>query len=853
MQNWAAFIFLKRLMLIWYTCIKVSYYNSQVEAVIRDLQSTAEGISPTEAKKRLQQYGHNRIKLKRKRSILYDIIEPFKSAFVLILIIAAAISIFLDKRLDAAVIAAIVVINSIIYYVQRITASRALKSLRQKDSHIVEVVRGNKNYRVQADTLVPGDIVILSEGSKVPADGRIVETTDLTVNESVLTGESLPVSKTAEAIEGGHPIYEQSNMVFQGTFVVSGISKFVVSGTGNSTEMAKIAKLSSDTQSLSPMQKKIDSMTSKIVIASISGAVLAFGLGIYRGFDPSEMLRFALSLTVAAVPEGLPIALTIILIFGVRRMAKKNALVRNLHAVETLGQTTLVATDKTGTITKNQLTIAHRWHPGNKTGELDEAAWLSLAIHGHHGVDPIEQVINSQLEQDKPNGWKRVKIIPFNQKLRVSGAVWKDGSKFLTYLKGAPEVVVDHSSLSTDQKKAVKQEIAQLSRDGHRLIGFASNVSQSPSMDELPKDLKFEGLIAFSDQMRPGIPESIKATHEAGIKVIMLTGDHIETARNFGQQAGIIDSNSSSAEGKLIEKLSLTQIRHLLGNVKVFGRVLPEHKYKILQAVERSEITAMTGDGVNDVPALVKADVGLAMGNGTDAAKEASDVVLLDNNYATIVEAIREGRTILANVRKMIFFLFSSTVGEIMIMVGALIAGLPLPLTAIQILWINLVTDGITVIPLGLEPPEEAHMKRAPEKIKGGLIKRKMAYRIGLTSAVMLFLTLGVFWVYLPLGLAAAQTMAFATLAAVQWANVLNARSDHASFLEGIKRPNFWLWGTILFSMTLQAFVYWGPLGQILGTVQLGLREVWVLVGVALIMLTFGDVFKRILNHKHLS
>ena len=830
----------------------MSYYNSQVEAVIRDLQSSASGIDPIEAKKRLAEYGHNRIKLKRQRSIIAEIVEPFKSAFVLILIIASGISILLGKTLDAAVIAAILLINSVIYYVQRFTTSKALKSLRQKDTHQVEVVRGKKNFRILADSLVPGDVVVLSEGAKVPADGRVIQATDLMTDESILTGEALPVSKFSEPLDGGHPIYEQFNMVFQGTFVVAGIGKFIITSTGNSTEMAKIARLSRKTQSLSPMQKKIDKMTSRIVFVSIFGAIIAFSLGIYRGFDPSEMLRFALSLTVAAVPEGLPVALTIILVFGVRRMAKKNALVRNLHAVETLGQTTLIATDKTGTITKNQLTIAHRWHPGNKTGELDEAAWLSLAIHGHHGVDPLEEIIQSQLEQSKPVGWRRLKIIPFNQKLRVSGAVWKVGDGYTTYLKGAPEVIVGNTTLKQENKIAVKREIARLSSEGHRLIGFASFTSKhDPSLQSLPENLKFEGIIAFSDQLRPEITEAIAATHAAGVKVIMVTGDHIETARNFGRQSGIIDHESKSAEGKLIEKMSLTQIRHLLRNVRVFGRVLPEHKYKILQAVDRSEITAMTGDGVNDVPALVKADVGLAMGNGTDAAKEASDVVLLDNNYATIVEAIKEGRTILANVKKMIFFLFSTTVGEILIMVGALIAGMPLPLTAIQILWINLVTDGITVIPLGLEPPEEAHMKRAPEKLKGSLINRKMAYRICLTAAVMLILTLGVFWLYLPLGLAVAQTMAFATLAAVQWANVLNARSDHASFIEGIRRPNFWLWATIIFSMTLQALVYWGPLGGLLGAVPLGTREVLVLAGVMVIMLAFGDIFKRILRLKN--
>ncbi len=836
-------------MVIWYTGTKVSHYNSQIDAVIRDLGSSPEGISSINAKKRLKKFGHNRIKLRRQRSLFVDIVEPFKSVFVLILLTAAGISILLDKKIDAVVILALVLINAVIYYFQRITASRALNSLKKKDSHLVEVIRDGKHYKVTADLIVPGDIVLISEGSKVPADGRIIMATELTINESVLTGESIPVEKRTEAIDGGHPIYEQLNMAFQGSFVASGVGKVLITSTGNSTEMAKIASLSRDGQTLSPMQKKIDRMTSRIVIVSVVGSLIAFALGLYRGFEPAEMLRFALSLTVAAVPEGLPVALTIILIFGVRRMAKKNALVRNLHAVETLGQTTLIATDKTGTLTKNELTIAHRWHPGNRPGDLDEAAWLSLAKHGNHGIDPLELVIQSLLEQEKPIGWDRVDIIPFNQTLRVSGAVWKYKNKYLTYLKGAPEVIVDHSSLSLDQTKQVKSEISRLSRDGHRLIAFASHSSNAAGLKTLPKNLKFEGIIAFSDQLRPEIPEAIKATHEAGIKVIMVTGDHIETARNFGRQAGIIDHESKSAKGKVIEKLSLTQIRHLLRGVKVFGRVLPEHKYKILQAVEHTEITAMTGDGVNDVPALAKADVGLAMGNGTDAAKEVSDVVLLDSNYATIIEAVREGRTIIANVKKMIFFLFSTTVGEILIMVGALIAGLPLPLTAIQILWINLVTDGITVIPLGLEPPEDSHMKSSPERIKAGLIKKKMAYRIGLSALIIVVLTLGVFWVYMPLGTQVAQTMAFATLAAAQWANVLNARSENASFIEGIRRPNFWLWGVIAISMAVQALVYWGPLGNVLGTVPIGVREVMVLGMVMAVMLLFGDMFKRILNH----
>lgn len=825
----------------------MSFYNCEAGEVITELASSKSGLTHAEASTRLKKNGPNSIKLKRQRSLVVELIEPFKSAFVLILIIAATISLILDKRLDATVIIAIILINAVIYYAQSFSANRALDALKKKDLRQAVVIRGGRAHRINVDRIVPGDLALLSEGVKIPADGRLIEESELSINESILTGESLPVSKSLEVMTGNHPIYEQTNMVFQGTFVNSGIGRIVVTATGNDTEMAKIAKLSQDQQSLSPMQRKIDNMTSKIVIGAITISTTAFILGVAKGVDLTEMLRFTMSLTVAAVPEGLPIALTVILIFGVRRMAAKNALVRNLHAVETLGQTTLIATDKTGTITKNQLTIAHRWHPGDRVGELDEAAWLSLADGHHHGGDPIDKLIASQLDQNAPAGWHRERVIPFNQTLRASGAIWKTPSGYVAFYKGAPEVLLTAAKINANQKKQVENMIHRLSGEGHRLIGFASAKAKNQlSTSILPKDLKFEGIIAFSDQLRPEIPAAIQATHDAGIKVIMLTGDHLETARSFGKLSGIIQHDMRSAEGSAVERMTLSQIKQLLKSVRVFGRVLPEHKYKILQAVDRSEVTAMTGDGVNDVPAIVKADVGLAMGNGTDVAKEASDVVLLDNNYATIVEAIKEGRTILANVRKMIFFLFSTTVGEFMIMIGALVTGLPLPLSATQILWVNLVTDGIAVVPLGLEPPEGHQMKRAPERVSDGLIKKPLLIRVILTSVAMAALVIGTFWLYLPVDLIAAQTMAFAVLVAVQWANALNARSDHATFLEGLRRPNFPLWGVLVLSMLIQALVFWGSLQNLLGTVSIGSREISVIITSFVLMLLAGDLIKRI-------
>ncbi len=818
-------------------------------AVLQAIKSTANGLSTGEAAARLQQYGRNELALKRQGPWWHSVIEPFRSVFVLILVFAAAISVVLGKKVDALVIVAIVMVNAGIFYVQHISAQRALKSLSQKDTRRVKAMRGGRVVVVEVGQLVPGDVILLYEGLKVPADGRVLDAENLNLNESMLTGESLPVRKSADAVPGEPLMYDQTDMVFQGTFVTSGSGRFVVTATGNSTEMARIAELSREEERSSPLQRKIDGLTTRIIVLSGAASAIVFVLGLMRGEHLFEMMRFALTVLVSAVPEGLPVALTIVLVFGVRRMAAKNALVRNLTAVETLGQATMVATDKTGTITKNELAIAQLWHPeASSDADLEQVAWYSLAGEKHHTDDPLEQLLAAKLDRTPGRGYKRERSMPFDQALRMSGAVWKSQDGYAYFLKGAPEAIIDACQLDAAGRKAASRAINHLSAQGYRLIAFAQGVSDQKPPAKLvpPSGLQLAGLVAFADQLRPEIPAAIQATHEAGIRVIMVTGDHLETARTFGRQAGIISGQAEAAEGRYLEKLTLTQIRRLLKTVHVFARVLPEHKYKILDAVEGRQITAMTGDGVNDVPALVKADVGLAMGNGTDAAKEASDVILLDSNYATIVEAIREGRTILANVRKMVFYLFATNLGEVLTMIGALLVGLPLPLTALHVLWINLVTDGFTVVPLGLEPAEERHMKQPPEKLHAALLRRAMLYRVLATAALMASLTLVVFWYFLPHGLAVAQTMAFATLVVSQWANALNARSEHASYLEGFKRPNPSLWAAIGLCVFLQALVFWGPLQSVLNVTSIGANQVLLLAAVAAIVLGAGDIMKRV-------
>ena len=828
----------------------MKHHSITSHASLKALGSTAKGLTATEVEQRLKEHGRNEIKLKRQRSILADIIEPFKSAFVLILILASGISLLLGKKLDAIVIIFIVVVNAIIYYVQRLSADRAMKALSKHDERKVKVLRDGKLSSVEVAHIVPGDIILLAEGMKVPADGRLIGEDELLVDESALTGESLPVEKHCEPVGEESAIYDQQNMVFQGTFVSSGLGRYVVTATGNNTEMAKIAELSREEVHESPLQRKIDQLTGRIIILAVGAATLTFGLGLYRGIEIGEMLRFALSLTVSAVPESLPIALTVVLVFGIKRMAKKNALVRNLTAVETLGQTTLIATDKTGTLTKNELAIAQRWHPTEDIQALERIAWLSLTVEHGHADDPLEQVLFDTLQLKPERGWKRTKVVPFDQRSRMSGAIWKSAEGITFAVKGAPEAILNRLDLPPEELAAAEKTIRRLMLEGYRLIAFGSYTGKGAPHSKFPEKLELAGILAFADQLRPEIPKAIQDTHDAGIQVVMVTGDHIETARTFGKQAGIIHHSSESAEGRNVESVTLTQLRLLMRKVRVFARVLPEHKHKILDSLHKNEITAMTGDGVNDVPAIVKADVGLAMGNGTDAAKEAADVILLDSNYATIVEAIREGRTILANVRKMAFYLFSTNLGEVLTMIGALVIGLPLPLTALHVLWINLVTDGFTVIPLGLEPHEDKQMQQPPEKKRSGLLSRPMLLRVLGTASFMAAITLTIFWLYLPQGLPIAQTMAFATLVVVQWANALNARSDYASFLEGFRRPNYKLWGAIAASAAVQATVFWGPLQGVLGVTSISSTGLVTLSAAVIAVLIWGDLLKKVFPQK---
>lgn len=821
------------------------YYLESASETIQSLETNQQnGLGAEQVTARLSKYGKNIIKVKERWRLVKLAIEPFASWFVLILIISAGLSLYLGKVIESVVILIILIINAVIFYIQSITASRITKSLLKQNEETCLLKRSGRVVKVPVVEVVPGDIILLKEGSKVPADARIIEQNFLFTDESALTGESEKQEKTSGALKSKAEIYEQNNMLFKGTLISSGDAEAVAVLTGMNTEFGKIASLAKNKSPKSELQKKIDSLTKKLILIVLFIAILTLMLKLVRGDNLVDSIRFVLSLTVSAIPEGLPIAVVIVMVFGVKAMAKQNALVRNLSALETLGQVTLIATDKTGTITKNEFEVSGFWSPSERTN-LGAVAYKSTIVQEGKG-DELDKILQKEFSGDISKASRFVRHLPFNQNLRMSGAVWDNNKLTNTYIKGSVESILSTSNLSEQKKQIVLKKANDFSAKGMRVIAFAA---KNISLDKLDatklNGFSFAGIIALGDQIRPAVVDSVRVAHEAGIDVILLTGDHHEAAGFFGKLSGI-STISKAFAGEVLEKLSLEQIRELLKNHKAFGRVLPEHKYKILESVENYEITAMTGDGINDVPALRKANVGMAVGSGTDAAKEIADIIIMDNDFSTIVKAIRQGRAALVNIKKMITYVLATNLGEIFTIVGALIIGLPLPITALQILWINVVTDSFAMIPLGLEKPEKDLLNTKPQKPNAPLIQKKRLLRMLLMALSMSVLTLAVYSIALPYGEGAAKAVAFASLVVVQWANALNARSDNRTVFRMLLSPNWALYFGILAGVVLQITIMATPLAAVLNTQSIGFEQLLMVLGVFVAMLIIGDLTKRL-------
>lgn len=828
-------------------------YNAEIVEALQAFESSADGLTAEEAAKRLQEYGRNSITPK-KDSWLKRLVEPFTSAFVLVLLFALVLSYIEGKHVDATIIAVIVGVNALIYYFQQMSVGRVLKTLRQQDVALVHVVREGETTKLNSEELAYGDIVHIEEGMKIPADGRLIESSQLHADEAMLTGESLPVHKHAGALPGEKQLYDQKNMLFKGTYIKSGSGLMLVTGIGSETELGSITNLASSADfGRSPIERKIDDLTRKLLIGISIAALIALALAIYRGIGIEEALRFSLVIVVSAVPEGLPVALTIVLLLSARRMAKVKALVKKISSIETMGALTLIATDKTGTITQNNLSVAEKHTTHGTPHTFDEVIRASLNGSEDHAGDALDTILLDSVQNvDIPDNWLRVKEFAFNQQLRLSGIVWQHGQGYSLFIKGAPEQVLSHCGVHHRQDLKVQKALESFTSRGYRTIAFGhKDFMELPAkLDaQVLADMDFDGFVGMADQLRPNIDEAVRQAQQAGVKVVMLTGDHVNTAGFIAQKVGIARHSGEVQGSAVLASQDDQAIRQALEQTRVFGRVLPEHKYALLRATKRSEITAMTGDGVNDIPALVEADAGIAMGSGTDAAKDASDIVLLDNNFHTIVSAMKVGRTALANIRKMLVYLIGTSSGEVMTMVLALALGIPLPVAAIQILWINLVTDGVSVIPLGLSPSEPRHMQQPPHRPDAPLLNLRQVTRILTIATVMSVTVLIIFNHNLDKGHLYAQTLAFLSLIVAQWANAFNVNFEYKSWVYNFLQPNKKLWAAIGFSIILQLMVFMTPLGKYLQVIPVMWQDALIAICVPVIVVLVAVDLHKLVWH----
>lgn len=824
----------------------MSFSTTSIPDTLRALDATLDGLSPSEVNERLAIYGPNAIKLSRE-PLWRIVLAPFLDVFVGVLLVAALISIWHNALIDAIIVLIIVGINAVIYYVQRYTTHRVLTSLQRTDIVEVEVWRDRKFVTVPTEQLVPGDILYLSEGQRIPADARLIESDSLRINESQFTGESIPVIKHTALLKSEKDIFEQSNMLFQGTFVVGGTGKAVVCATGNQTEYGRLAKLSSsEIHHTSPVQEKIDALIKRIIIAVAIMSVLAFILVMLRGMELLESIRYVIALAVSAVPESLAIAISVVLVLNMRTMARRRALVRSMRAAETIGTITTIATDKTGTLTRNILSV-QEIIPGPDSSRRDLTATIarSANLTHHTSHDPLDLAFRDYAAP--PRRHTPVELYPFDTSLAMSGTLWHAGSTYTLYLKGAPEHILSYADLTEHEREAVMHEVRSMAARGLRVIACAHTqlAHEATSLADILRQkprvkLAFDGLVGIADTLRPEAARAIRTALSASISVRMITGDHQETAYHIARELGIVTHHDQVFDCTVVGQLDDDELERVVERCRVFARVKPEHKHRLLTILRRHHITAMTGDGVNDVPALTHAHIGIAMGSGTMIAKDASDIILLNDNFKTIIDAVRQGRTTYVNIRRMVVYLIATNLGEVLVALGALILGLPIPLVAIQILWINLVTDTALVIPLGLEPGDRYAMKHPPRRPSAPLITRYYLGRILTVAFTLAAITLATFMIFLgTYGVEYARTMAFTILVAAQWASAMGLRSDSEPLVQRLRRWNPLFYLGLAITIMLQIVAFTTPLGGYLHLHPVSIGDIFIasLIGFVLVSL----------------
>jgi len=906
-----------------------NWFAKQPQDILQEFETNLEnGLSEKEVALRQQKYGLNELIDRGTKSPWKIILEQLTETMVVILIVSAIIMLFLHEYKDAIVILIIVVLNSALGFSQEYRAEQAMAALKKMATPRVRVRRGGRVFEISSRELVPGDVFYLEAGNSVPADGSLIENANMRVQEAVLTGESEAVEKDLKPILKENPaLGDQHNRVFMGTLVSYGRATAVVTNTGMETELGKIAEMIQSVGSeRTPLQKRLDQLGKSLAIAALAIVVVVFLLGVLRGEDLRTMFLTGISMAVAAVPEGLPAVVTIALAMGAQRMLKRNALIRKLPAVETLGSVTTICSDKTGTLTENRMTVTLIDVAGNRSDLIeslrdyspsmteaestapliDQSSSLALMLTGgalcndavleqtEHGFssvgDPTEGALvvaavraglwKEKLEEALP----RVAELPFDSdrkrmstvhkiehpdklphvlKSLIKSPAFSADEPFISITKGSVDGLLEISNrvwtenvivnLDHNWKNRIQKAHDDLAQKGMRILGVAfrqcTGQSTQPECEDIENNLIFVGMFAMIDPARLEVKDAVAEANTAGIRSIMITGDHPLTAIHIAKELGIA-SNDDVITGAELSKMDDATLKARVKDTSVFARVAPEHKLRIVKALqELGQIVAMTGDGVNDAPALKKADIGVAMGiTGTDVSKEAADMVLLDDNFATIVSAVREGRRIYENIRKFIKYTMTSNFGEIVVMLVGPFVGLGLPLLPLQILWVNLVTDGLPGLALTQEPSEPDIMKRPPRDPKEQIFGRGLGIDVLWIGALMGAVSLGVgLWAFNFNHEFAWQTMVFTTLTIAQMGNALASRSESQTLLEAGVFRNKMMLGAVLLTFVLQLGVVYLPfLQDIFSTQSLTMLELGISFGASLLVMLVIDTVKVI-------
>ena len=880
------------------------YFNQSVSEAAQDLHvDLSKGLSGQEAIKRSEIYGPNRLEGGKEKRLLQMALEQLKDFLVIILIVAAVISIFLGESLEGIAILAIVVLNTFLGVYQENKASNALKALKEMASPHAKVLRDGKVVEIASQDVVPGDLVILDAGDYIPADLRLVETINLKIDEAALTGESVPVEKDANAIlDEDSGLGDRINSAYMGTIITYGRGKGVVTNIGMKTQMGNIAGMLNEADDEStPLQKKLDDLGKLLGIVCLAICGIIFALGLLRGMEIFDIFMTSISLAVAAIPEGLTVVVTVILAMGMQRMVKVNAIIKRLSAVETLGSTTVICSDKTGTLTQNKMTIQRIYngqdfynvtgtgyspigdiideHGGNKNDAVYKLLECLLlcndAVYSPENEaiigDPTEaaMVVLAYKADMSRTDWNakypRLQEIPFDSSRKLMSTFHNIDGKTIMYTKGAPDellrrcvsIELDGKSvpLTEEKRHEILDTNFRLAESALRVLGGAYREVDAinPSF-EAENGLTFLGLVGMIDPPREEAKVAIDVCKKAGIQVKMITGDHMITATAIGRELGIVEGDAVAIEGRGINEMNDDELRECVKTTNVFARVSPEHKVRLVDAVRgNGNIAAMTGDGVNDAPSLKRADIGIAMGiTGTDVSKEAADMILTDDNFASIVRAVSEGRTIYSNISKVVAFLLSCNIGEILVIFLAMLFGWDVPLVAIQLLAINLITDAFPAFALGMEKSEDGVMDRAPRDPSAPIVDKKMGIAVGFQSVALAIGTLGSFayGLYVHKDLEVARTACFLTIVLGELLRAYSSRSEKVSVFRMKVFENSYLNNCVLASAAfLLAAIYIPILNPIFSTVPLTLDEMAVSLILAFVPMVGGELAKKIIAH----